>query len=311
MAIKTFTFYPKKEDENQRIDTFLKHHMEGFSRKKIQAIIAEGDVRIGYKKVHEFSERVLPKSKISVDVDSTKKYKEPIKHRDGRKVHVLHEDRDIIVIEKEAGVLSVPTARKEENTAIHHVNKYIKQKYNKKSSVVFIVHRLDKNTSGVMVFAKHKEAQKQLKKLFLDHSIERTYVAIVHGEITKKNGKIESYLSDDEDSVDFKMKSTTKDKGKHAVTHYTVRKQLNNFSFVQAKLETGKRNQIRVHFAEAGYPIMGDTKYKKSTKSLFDMPRLALHALELGFAHPMTGKKMIFKSTVPQVMKQFIEKYKK
>lgn len=311
MAEKIYTLYSKKEDEDQRIDTFLKNQLEGFSRDKIQAIISEGDVKIGYKKVQEFSERVPGKAQITVVVDTTKNYKKAVKRKDTRKIHVIHEDADIIVIEKEPGVLSVPTQRKERNTAIFYVNDYIKQKYNKRTSIVFIVHRLDQATSGLLVFAKHKKAQQHLKKQFLDHSIDRKYAAIVRGNLAKQQGKIESYLKDSDDKY-HKMSSTeNKEDGKHAVTHYSVRKQLTKYALIEAKLETGKRNQIRVHFSELGHPIMGDTKYSSSNKDLYDMPRLALHAMELGFIHPKTEKKVHYKSVIPQVMKQFLENREK
>jgi 23S rRNA pseudouridine1911/1915/1917 synthase len=310
--LKNEIFYVAKEHDGMRIDTYLNSIMKDLNRDKIQSIIANGGVKNGYTTVKVFSERVQKKDKITVSFDPNKGFKKIIKHKKGRKIVVLHEDDDIIVINKDSGLLTVPSRKGAlDNTAIKEINKYISKKYNdKKSNIVFIVHRLDRDTSGVMVFARHRKAQEFLKKQFLDHSIDRKYSCILSGHLEKKAGKIQSFLTDDEESKNFRVKSTKdSSEGHEAITHYSVKKEIEGFSLIDAKLETGKRNQIRVHFADLGHPIMGDRKYSKNKKQLFDMPRLALHASELGFIHPTTKKRVFFEAQIPASFQNFIFKH--
>lgn len=304
--IEKHVFYSKPEDAGTRLDQFLHTKLEGKeSHSNIKRYIAAGCAKIAFKKIDDPSHLIDKKQKILFEFDPDGNYPKFVERKKGRRVQILHEDNDIIVVEKDSGVLSVPTRKRENDTVIHHINNYIKKKYNKKHSIVFIVHRLDQGTSGVLVFAKHQKAQENLKKQFLDHSIHRKYVAITEGLFKDKTGKIESNLVEDDD---FKMKSSGSEaEGKRAVTHYRVLKDIQKrYSYVEAKLETGKRNQIRVHLSEAGHPIMGDKKYGNSRKTLFHMPRLALHAKELGFKHPSSGKFVQFKSQEPLAFKRFL-----
>lgn len=300
-----FTFFTKESDINTRLDQFVYNQLDGFTHTQVKSFIAAGEVHVGFKKITDISHLMDKKQKVTVRIDPQKNYPKVQKRKKKRKIHVIYEDKDIIVVEKDSGVLSVPTRKREKDTVLYHINSYIRQKYNRKSSIVFIVHRLDQATSGILVFAKHQKAQLHLKKQFLKHSIERKYIAIVHGLFTKKAGKIRSFLKEDEA---FKMKSSDTNEGKEAITHYHVLKEIvNRFSLVEAKLETGKRNQIRVHFSEMGHPIMGDAKYSEKKSVQYQMPRLALHAKELAFVHPRTNQVMKFRSEEPSLFKRFIQ----
>jgi 23S rRNA pseudouridine1911/1915/1917 synthase len=310
MTIKN-VYFTKIEDAGTRIDQFIYNKLEGkYTHTQVKRFIAAGCAKIAYKKIDDPSHLLDKKQKITFDFDPEFNYPKVVDRKKGRRVTILHEDNDIIVVEKDSGVLSVPTRKREKDTVIHQINNYIKKKYNRKHSVVFIVHRLDQGTSGVLVFAKHQKAQEILKKQFLTHSIHRKYIAISEGLFKEKVGRIESQLVEDDEAHirEFKMKSSDDPTvGKKAVTHYRVLKEIQRrYSYVEAKLETGKRNQIRVHLSEAGHPVMGDKKYGKSRKTLFHMPRLALHAKELGFIHPSTKKFVQFTSTEPVSFKRFL-----
>ena len=198
-------------------------------------------------------------------------------------IEILHEDRSVIVIHKPEGLLSVGT----DYSPFKNVHGFLKRRA--PGRTVYPVHRLDRETSGVMMFAYTEDAKDHLKKQFEMHSIQREYIAIVEGTLSEGKGTWRSFLVEDER---YHVKSTTQDAGgKEAITHYTVMQKNKFTSMIKLKLETGKKNQIRVHCSEAGYPVVGDEKYgSKCIKP----PRMYLHAALLGFIHPDTEKPMLF-----------------
>jgi len=199
-------------------------------------------------------------------------------------IEILYEDKDLVVIYKPEGLLSVATKFDSTYTA-HAVMKQ------RKEGIVYPVHRLDRETSGIMMMAYSEKAREGLKKQFQEHTIAREYVAIVEGEI-KENGTWQSYLKEEED---YRVHSA--DGGKLSTTHYTILKKLRSFTVLKLKLETGRKNQIRVHCKEAGHPIVGDQKYGATTNPI---GRLGLHAKHLGFIHPITQKRLSFDSELPE-----------
>jgi 23S rRNA pseudouridine1911/1915/1917 synthase len=204
-------------------------------------------------------------------------------------IRVLFEDKHLVVIDKPEGLLSVATDF-EENLTVHNI---LKRRFNKQQ--VFPVHRLDRETSGVLVFAYTERAREFLKDKFQKHDIVREYIAIVEGRLESKQGSWSSYLYED---PQYKVKSVSQEKGKMAVTHYQVIKEMARTSMLRIRLETGRKNQIRVHCSEAHHPIVGDEKYGSLINPL---KRLGLHAHKLGFIHPVTGKQLLFESPVPAV----------
>lgn len=201
-----------------------------------------------------------------------------------QEIKIYYEDEHLIVIEKPAGLLSVMTDFEGRNNA-HYV---LKRRFH--SQRVYPVHRLDRDTSGVMVFAYTEAAREGLKQQFMKHSIHRGYTAIVEGVVTPDQGTWKSYLREDKS---YFVKSTRQG-GQLAITHYKVAKQNKKYSMLDLELETGRKNQIRVHASEAGYPVVGDAKYGISKRD-----RLYLHASSLAFIHPIKKKKLFFKSNVP------------
>ena len=202
------------------------------------------------------------------------------------RVTILYEDADLIVIDKAAGLLTVasPTETEETAVALLGVNR------------VHVVHRLDRDCSGVLVFAKDADMRERLQALFASHDIDRVYVAIIHGQLAEPTGTFRSYLTEDSS---LRVKSASK--GKEAITHYRTLASGPRYTMLEVTLETGRRNQIRVHLAEAGHPIVGDTMYGKDREN--PLGRLALHARQLGFRHPGTGKKLMFEVPIPQAFR--------
>lgn len=206
------------------------------------------------------------------------------------RIRILYEDNDVIVVDKAAGLLSVPDDRVRHETVETFLTTYA-------SSEVHHVHRLDRDTSGVLVFAKTTHARDRLQEQFADHKTDRVYVAIVQGKFGESRGTFRSRLAEDRD---MKVRSVESG-GKEAITHYRVIASGKRWSMVEATLETGRRNQIRVHFAEAGHPIIGDLMYGNGREDGFG--RLALHAKTLSFVHPRSGKKMSFEAEVPETFR--------
>lgn len=212
---------------------------------------------------------------------------------------ILHEDLDVIVGNKAAGALTVAALWNKTDTVETALTNYIRKGNQRSNKTVFVVHRLDQATTGVLIFAKSEAAQQFLKNDW--KSTVKTYYAIVHGHMKQKSGLIESYLAEDEDYV---VKSTgTNEKGKLAQTEYQVVKESVHFSVVKINLLTGKKNQIRVHLAEAGNPIVGDTKYGKTTKH----KELFLHSFAVVFTHPHTKERLRVQAPIPIHFKKLVD----
>lgn len=212
---------------------------------------------------------------------------------------ILHEDIDLIVGNKAPGVLTVAAKFDRVNTVHNALNQYVRKGNPRSHKCVFVVHRLDQATSGVLIFAKSEEVQQYLKNNWKNTI--KTYYTIVHGKLPKQSGMVESYLSEDED---YMVHSSKKDDGgKLAQTEYEVVKQTEKYSLVKINLLTGKKNQIRVHMADLGCPVVGDQKYgaKDNFKDLY------LHSNSIEFTHPFKARRMSFKADVPIYFKKLIE----
>ena len=209
-----------------------------------------------------------------------------------RGLMILYEDRDIIVVDKINGLLTMGTDREKENTAYYILTNYVRKGNPRSPNRVFIVHRLDRDTSGILVFAKTETVKRFLQDNWSDFT--KKYIAVVHGSLAEKEGIITSYLV--ENSA-YRMYSVNNpEKGKFSKTGYKVLKENANFSLIEIELFTGTKNQIRVHFAEKGHPVAGDKIYGISEKGI---KRLALHSFSLTLIHPYTKKRMIFETDIP------------
>lgn len=213
-------------------------------------------------------------------------------------IEILFEDEDIIVIVKGAGLLTVSTEHESGETAQAYLNAHLRA--HRHRGRVWVVHRLDRDTSGVLVFAKTIEAFESLKEQLSEHEVDRAYIAVIEGAMPKEKGTIRSLLK--ENPRTFHVSSTTDPlKGKLAVTRYRTLRKGERYSVLEVVLETGRKNQIRVHFSEAGHPVVGDKRYRAATDP---MKRLGLHAAKLGFIHPTSGKKLSFEAPLPDAFRK-------
>lgn len=223
----------------------------------------------------------------------------PYRHRP-KGLTILYEDQHIVVIDKSSGLLTVEATYEKEKTAHHILTNYIRKGSLKSKKQLFAVHRLDRDTSGVLVFAKSFEAKENLKLQW--KGVKKKYVAVVHGILPEKTGTITSYLAENDNYEVSSVKDSRK--GELAKTRYKVLKEAKKFSLLEIELLTGKKNQIRVHFSEKGHPLVGDTKYGKKGEL---KSRLALHSHYLTFRHPHSGKELTFEAEIPGFFKSFFD----
>lgn len=212
---------------------------------------------------------------------------------------IIYEDKELIVINKPCGLLSEKTSTESQKTAYNQVKAYLE----KKKESIFMVHRLDQYTSGLLMFVKNKKLYELLTSDWNKYVKVRGYVAIVEGAMKKPKGTIENYLAESKTQVVY---ITSKDKGKKAITHYKVIQSNKNYTMVDVRLDTGRKNQIRVHMSSINHPLIGDEKYGAKTNPI---KRLGLHAHELMFVHPITGKEMRFVSKTPDSFYKIFKKY--
>lgn len=219
---------------------------------------------------------------------------------------ILHEDPHLIVVGKPANCLTVPTPNRESNTLIDQIADYLAGPGRGRRHLVRAVHRLDRGVSGVLVFAKQDDAWRGLRRQFETHQPRREYTAIIAGSINDYSATIRSYLATSKSLQRYSTPDA--ESGEWAVTHYQVEMKLQNATVVRVQLETGRRNQIRVHFAESGHPILGDPRYaaEKAVHRYWRAKRLALHASKLAFEHPVSGQTCQFELPLPDEFDQFI-----
>jgi tRNA pseudouridine32 synthase/23S rRNA pseudouridine746 synthase/23S rRNA pseudouridine1911/1915/1917 synthase len=226
-------------------------------------------------------------------------FKKPAKKHEPKGLTILYEDQYILVVNKIGGLLTVSTDREKEKTAYFLLTNYVKKGNTRSKSRVFIVHRLDKDTSGVLVFAKNEKVKRYLQDNWKE--FDKTYFAVVHGKLQEKEGIITSYLLENKMHVMYSTKDS--EKGKLSKTGYKVVKESGKFSLLEIALFTGRKNQIRVHLSDKGHPVIGDKIYGKSDKGV---NRLALHAATLTILHPITKEKMIFETKAPLYFKSLV-----
>ncbi|MFD1416570.1 RluA family pseudouridine synthase [Oceanobacillus jeddahense] len=286
---KTAPFLTYEVTEAQELFPFLREVLANRSRNSVKSILTRGQVSVN-DRIQTQHNYMLEKGQIVKIL----KNKEAVKQEVFIGMSIVYEDEDIIVIDKEAGLLSIATKEERRQTAFHQLMDYVKQ--DNPMGRIFVVHRLDKETSGVMVFAKSEEVKRKLQNNWKNIVKERTYVALVEGRVQKEKGYIVSWLKE---SPTHKMYSSrVKNDGQRAATRYRVIQSNQQFSLVELELETGRKNQIRVHMQELGHPVVGDKKYGGGHRRMIG--RLGLHAKALALYHPSTNKLMFFRSDVPK-----------
>lgn len=278
--------------EESTLLAFLFEHIKD-TKSKIKATLKGRGIKVNGKTVTQFDYPLAVGTKIAVS--KTKKNREIFK---SRYVNIVYEDRWIVVVEKQAGILSMAAGHSSLNV------KAVLDDYFKKSGQkcrAHVVHRLDRDTSGLMVYAKDMETEQILEHHWHDIVYDRRYVAVVCGEMEQDEGTVANWLKDNK--AYYTYSSPVDNGGKYAVTHFRVLRRTTDFSLVEFKLETGRKNQIRVHTADMQHPVCGDVKYGDGTDPLH---RLCLHAYMLHFVHPITNERMEFDTIIPPVfMKLF------
>ena len=223
-------------------------------------------------------------------------FKKPAKRHQPKGLTILYEDYDIIVVDKINGLLTIATDKEKQKTAYFLLNEYVKKGNQRSRNRVFIVHRLDRDTSGILIFAKNEKAKRYLQDNWATFS--KKYFTVVHGKLQDKEGVITSYLLEDKAYRVHSVKDP--DKGKFSKTGYKTIKESNKFSLLEIQLFTGRKNQIRVHLSEKGHPVAGDKIYGIADK---EGKRLALHSASLTITHPFTNKEMRFETGIPLYFK--------
>ena len=264
------------------------------SRSKVKATLQGRGVKVDGKTVSQFDFPLQPGMKVAVS--NTKKNQNGFK---SRYVKIVYEDRWIIVVEKAVGILSMAAGHSTLNV------KAVLDDYFKKSRQkcrAHVVHRLDRDTSGLMVYAKDMDTEQILEHNWHDIVYDRRYVAVVSGEMAQDDGTVANWLKDNKAYVTYS--SPVDNGGKYAVTHFHVLDRTTEHSLVEYRLETGRKNQIRVHSADMGHPVCGDVKYGNGDDPLH---RLCLHAWLLCFTHPVTGQSMEFETPIPVAFRKLFK----
>jgi len=310
---KKINLIVRENDKNLRVDVFVNKKAIDLSRTRVKNLILDKKLKLNNKITIDPSKKISNGDIINLTIPEPKKTSlKPYKY----KLDIIYEDDDLIVLNKPAGIVMHPGAGNYDNTI---VNALINYKKNSLSSIgdelrPGIVHRIDKNTSGLVVIAKNNQAHENLSIQFSKHSITRIYQLLIWGKVRPSKGKIETFIT--RSSKNRQLMEVSNTKGKKAITNYKTieifeNKNTPTLSLLECKLETGRTHQIRVHMNYLGNSIVGDDKYKKRFKkiknvdllleeNLIKLNRQFLHAKTIGFIHPTKNKEMIFNSILPQ-----------
>ena len=314
-----FRFIADKGQSLLRIDKYLISKIENASRNRIQVAAQAGTILVNDKSVKP-NYKVKPGDVITIVMANpprdTDIYPEDIP------LNIVYEDEDVLVINKPAGMVVHPGHGNFSGTLLNALVFY----FQGKEVVPYLCHRIDKDTSGLLLIAKNELAQTKLAKQFFEHTISRKYVALVWGNLKENEGTITGYLNRDPRNRLIMKVFEEEEEGRNAITHYKVIERFHYVTLVECTLETGRTHQIRIHLKHIGHPLFNDesyggneilkgttfTKYKQFVQNCFKLlPRQALHARSLGFKHPTSGEYMFFDSDYPEDMAAVIEKWRK
>lgn len=298
---KSLKVDPATADRTDR----LVRQITGLSHSQVAGLFDHGCVTINAEPCGDGATLLSSGDVVAVRYDPRQRYRPKPAAWNDPAFEIVFEDSHLIVVNKAAGVLTVPTSAGDAETLVQAISHYLAARGGRERAQV--VHRLDRGVSGLIVFGKTHEAATLLQSQFEDRKPEREYVALVKGAVPAE-GTFESYLATTKNLQRYSTANA--EEGELAITHYRLVKAVHGCSWVRVWLETGRRNQIRVHFAEAGHPVLGDPRYRPdlAVHSRWRSKRLALHAAVLGFRHPISGKALRFEEAMPAAMKGFVEK---
>lgn len=309
-----------------RLDKYMSTHLEDTSRHRIQLAIKQGYVQVG-DETAKANRLVRPEDVIRFVMPYRRRGTEIVPQN--IKLNIVYEDDDVLVLDKPAGMVVHPGHGNYDGTLINALAYHFGLRQDidvDDERMGVLVHRIDKDTSGLLVVAKNDEAQLDLARQFFNHSIDRRYVAVVWGDLKQDEGTVDTTIGrDPNDRLRYRVYDDPA-KGKHAVTHWRVLERFSYVTLIECKLETGRTHQIRVHMSYLGHPIFSDeryggteirkgtiySKYRQFIRNCFELcPRQALHAKTLGFVHPKTGKWIQFDSQLPSDMTALLDKWRK
>ena len=310
----------KEINKNMRVDVFINKKEKDLSRTRIKKLILDHKLKLNNKILIDPSKKISTNDILELIISEPKKASlKPYKY----KLDIIFEDEDLIVLNKPSGIVIHPGAGNFDNTIVNALIYYNKNSLSNIGDKYRpgIVHRIDKNTSGLVVIAKNNQAHEHLSNQFSKHTITRIYQLMIWGKLRPSKGRIETLIT--RSSKNRQMMEVSRTKGKRAITNYkTIEIFENNniptLSLIDCKLETGRTHQIRVHMNHLGHSIVGDDKYKKKFKKIknvdpqleekiINLNRQFLHAKTIGFIHPKKNKEMIFHSILPQELKTILE----
>ena len=317
---KNINLIVEENENNLRLDVFVTKKEELISRTRIKNLIIKEKLRLNNLIINDPSKKVSTGDRIILEIPEPKEASlKPYNF----KLEIIYEDDDLLVINKPAGIIMHPGAGNYDKTIVNALIHYNKDSLSTIGDELRpgIVHRIDKDTSGLVVIAKNNEVHENLSRQFSKHSITRVYQLLIWGKLRPSSGKIDTFIT--RSSKNRQMMEVSISKGKRAITNYkTIEVFENNktptLSLVECRLETGRTHQIRVHMTHLGNSIMGDGKYKKKYKklknidtnlenSIYKLDRQFLHAKTLGFIHPRTSEEMVFSSILPQELEKILE----
>jgi len=319
-----FRFVATKGQSLLRVDKFLTDRIENASRNRIQLAADAGFIRANNKPVKS-NYKVKPDDVITVVMDRPRRELEIIP--ENIPLQIVYEDNDVMVVDKPPGLVVHPGHGNYAGTLVNAIAWHLKDQpdFETNDPRLGLVHRIDKDTSGLLVVAKNPDAKTNLGIQFFNKTTRRKYVALVWGNVKNDEGRIEGNIGRDPKDKMQMIVFPDGENGKPAVTHYRVMERLGYVSLIECRLETGRTHQIRVHTKYIGHTLFNDeryggneilkgnntAKYRQFIRNCFEIcPRQALHAQTLGFVHPKTGKEMFFESPVPEDMSQLIEKWR-
>jgi len=286
-------------DEGERVDKFLAMQNEEWSRSQVQAWIKEGRVTVDGETVKS-NYRLQADDELTLRVPPPRELKilpEPMP------LDIVYEDSDVVVVNKPRGLVVHPAPGHYSGTLVNGLLAHCKDLSGINGVLrPGIVHRIDKDTSGLLMVAKNDKAHMSLAAQLKEHTVQRKYVAIVHGVIPHEMGTIDAPIG--RDPKNRQQMAVVFENSKPAVTHFLVLERFKNYTLVELQLETGRTHQIRVHMKYIGYPLAGDPKY--GPKNTLELGGQALHAKTLGFVHPRTGEKLLFEAPLPQDMEKVV-----
>ena len=317
---KNISLIVESDENNLRVDLFINKREEIISRTRIKNLILKEKLKLNDKTINSPSKKVSTGDKVVLQIpEPTETSLKPYDF----KLEIVHEDKDLLVINKPAGIIMHPGAGNYDQTIVNALMHYNKDALSTIGDELRpgIVHRIDKDTSGLIVIAKNNEVHENLSLQFSEHTIIRVYQLLIWGKLRPSSGKIDTFIT--RSSKNRQMMEVSNSKGKRAITNYKTLEIFENdktptLSLVECKLETGRTHQIRVHMTHMGNSIMGDGKYKKKYKKLknidtnlenliYKLDRQFLHAKTLGFIHPRTDEEMTFSSILPQDLENILK----